>query len=38
VTISTPGHYDYKPDEVHSFGFDIEAIHFFDTETGMRIN
>ncbi len=36
--ISTPGHYDYNDGERHSFGFDIDALHFFDTETGLRIN
>lgn len=38
LTISTPGHYMYNENEVHSFGFDIESIHFFDTESGNRIN
>ncbi len=38
LIISTPGHFEYKEDEVHSFGFDVEAIHFFCTETGVRIN
>jgi multiple sugar transport system ATP-binding protein len=38
LIISTPGHYEYNEDEVHSFGFDIDSIHFFDTETGERIN
>jgi len=38
LVISTPGHYVYNEGEVHKFGFDINAIHFFDTETTMRIN
>ncbi|QNO15475.1 ABC transporter ATP-binding protein [Alkalicella caledoniensis] len=38
LVISTPGHYKYNEGETHSFGFDIEAIHFFDTESGERIN
>lgn len=38
MIISVPGHYDYKEGEVHSFGFDIEALHFFDMATGKRIN
>ena len=38
LVISTPGHFEYAVDEVHSFGFDVGAIHFFDTVTGLRIN
>ena len=38
LVISTPGHFDYKEGETHTFGFDINAIHYFDTETGLRIN
>lgn len=38
LVISTPGHYKYNEGEVHYFGFDTESIHFFDTETGERIN
>jgi multiple sugar transport system ATP-binding protein len=38
LVISTPGHFKYAEDELHSFGFDVEAIHFFSTETGERIN
>jgi len=38
IVISTPGHFSYAVDEVHSFGFDVGAIHFFCTETGIRIN
>lgn len=38
LIISTPGHYEYIENEIHTFGFDIEAIHFFDTITTERIN
>ena len=38
LVISTPGHYHYKEGETHTFGFDINAIHYFDGETGERIN
>lgn len=38
ITISVPGHLDYKEDEKHVFGFDDSALHFFNAETGERIN
>ena len=38
LIISTPGHFEYVGGEKHKFGFDIGAIHFFDTETENRIN
>ncbi|MDR7870364.1 MAG: ABC transporter ATP-binding protein [Tissierellaceae bacterium] len=38
LVISTPGHYEYNDGERHTFGFDIDALHFFDTNTGLRIN
>ncbi|NMA87533.1 MAG: ABC transporter ATP-binding protein [Tissierellia bacterium] len=38
LIISVPGHYEYNEGEVHSFGYDIEALHFFDSITGERIN
>ena len=38
LIISTPGHFEYESGEKHKFGFDIGAIHFFDTETENRIN
>lgn len=38
MVISTPGHYEYYHGERHTFGFDIDALHFFDTNTGRRIN
>lgn len=38
LIISTPGHYEYIGGDKHAFGFDIGAIHFFDTETTERIN
>lgn len=36
LVITMPGHYNYQPGEEHSFGFDTEALHFFD-ENGDRI-
>jgi len=38
LVISTPGHYEYDENEEHKFGFDVNAIHFFSTDTGARIN
>ncbi len=38
LIISTPGHYDYEGGKRYSFGYDLEAIHYFDQETGERIN
>lgn len=38
LVISTPGHYNYEEGEIHRFGFDVDAIHFFDEETTERIN
>lgn len=38
LVISTPGHYEYNDGERHTFGFDIGALHFFDSDTGVRIN
>jgi multiple sugar transport system ATP-binding protein len=38
LIISTPGHYVYESGEIHKFGFDIGAIHFFDAESEERIN
>lgn len=38
LVISTPGHYKYNDGEKHIFGVDIDALHFFDTDTGLRIN
>jgi len=38
IVISTPGHYEYNEGESYSFGFDHDALHFFDTVTGERIN
>lgn len=38
IVISAPGHYEYKEGDEHSFGFDINAIHYFDLETTHRIN
>ncbi|WP_458784686.1 ABC transporter ATP-binding protein [Vallitalea sediminicola] len=38
IIISTPGHHVYNEGERHTFGFDLSAIHFFNTETEIRIN
>lgn len=38
LVITVPGHYEYEMGEKHVFGFDSEALHFFDSETGNRIN
>ncbi|MFZ2258597.1 MAG: sn-glycerol-3-phosphate ABC transporter ATP-binding protein UgpC [Clostridiaceae bacterium] len=38
IIISVPGHLTYQPDKVYSFGYDLDALHFFNTETGERIN
>lgn len=37
LTISTPGHYKFTEDTEYDFGFDLEAIHYFDSETELRI-
>ena len=38
IVITVPGYYAYEPGEKHTFGFDLDALHFFDTETEERIN
>ena len=38
MVITVPGHYQYEAGENHTFGFDLEALHFFDAETEERIN
>ena len=38
IIISVPGHLTYQLDKVYSFGYDLDALHFFNTETGERIN
>ena len=38
LLITVPGHYRYEVGEEHVFGFDLEALHFFDAETELRIN
>jgi len=38
IVISAPGHYEYNEGEDHTFGFDINAIHYFDLESTKRIN
>ena len=36
--VTMPGYYKYKQNEEQKFRFDNEALHFFDKETGKRIN
>ncbi len=36
--MSVPGHFEYTIEETHNFTFDIDALHFFDGETTLRIN
>jgi len=38
LIISVPGHYKYNEGETYAFGYDIDALHFFDGETRERIN
>ena len=38
IIISVPGHLDFKENTRSKFGIDQGSLHFFDTETGMRIN
>lgn len=38
IVVSQPGHYQYAVDEIHNFAFDLDALHFFDGETELRIN
>ncbi|NLB23221.1 MAG: sn-glycerol-3-phosphate ABC transporter ATP-binding protein UgpC [Clostridium sp.] len=38
IIISVPGHLEYEEDRTYSFGYDLDALHFFNTETGERIN
>lgn len=38
LIVSTPGHYTFEEERIYDIGFDLEAIHYFDTETGLRIN
>ncbi len=38
MVVSMPGHFEYPVGETHNFGFDTEALHFFDAKTGERIN
>jgi multiple sugar transport system ATP-binding protein len=37
LTLTFPGHYHFEQGEVHEFGLDPEAVHYFDAETGDRI-
>lgn len=36
--MSVPGHFEYEMEEIHNFTFDVDALHFFDGETTLRIN
>ena len=38
IVITVPGYYAYEVGEKHSFGYDLDALHFFDAETEERIN
>lgn len=38
MIISVPGHLQYEEDKTYTFGYDVTALHFFDAETGDRIN
>ena len=38
LVITVPGYYSYETGEKHTFGFDLDALHFFDAETELRIN
>lgn len=38
LVITAPGHYRYHEGARHSFGFDVQALHFFDADTTNRIN
>ncbi|MDO5018558.1 MAG: sn-glycerol-3-phosphate ABC transporter ATP-binding protein UgpC [Lagierella massiliensis] len=38
MIVSQPGHFLYETDEIHYFTFDLDALHFFDSETTNRIN
>lgn len=38
IVISVPGHYDYEEGQDYRFGFELEALHYFDKEDGQRIN
>lgn len=38
IIISVPGHYEYNEGETYNFGFDLSAMHFFDSKSQIRIN
>ena len=38
MVISAPGHYKFEEDKEYPFAVDLEALHFFDSETELRIN
>ena len=37
MVISVPGYFEYGIGETHNFGFDTEALHYFDAKTTERI-
>jgi len=37
LTLTFPGHFKYEQGEVHEFGLDPSAVHYFDADTGDRI-
>ena len=37
LTLTFPGHYKFEQGEVHEFGLDPAAVHYFDADTGNRI-
>lgn len=38
LVVTVPGHFQYEVGEKRTFGFDLEALHFFDAQTEERIN
>jgi multiple sugar transport system ATP-binding protein len=37
LTLTFPGHFQYGQGEVHQFGLDPKAVHYFDAETGESV-
>ncbi len=38
MVVSQPGHFLYEVGELHNFTFDLDALHFFESDTKERIN
>lgn len=38
MVVSQPGHFLYETSELHNFTFDLDALHFFESDTKERIN